>query len=391
MTYPGVYSSPSRAYERMAPQALLQPVLSSPVSLPLPHSQPYYPAVQSMVADTYNAISMNRYRAERHKEKGNEYRSVQLPYMAIVEYEQAIVEDSQYTDAYYNLGRTHIVVGQPLQAVQAFENLLRITPDDHEARISLAEQLAKLGRRDEARAHYEYILGQEPGYDSAARNLAYLKVIAEPRTSPFMTQFKVLGRGYERVNQAKTLLKTYYLQRGAHKEASIMDQIQYDFSPTQRVNGVANLAEYDHQKRTIRFSPELAFSDSRVLATYLSHELVHALDGDGVSSILEEEDAYREQSFVWRELKGNIKEPNLDLALRYYDQSPDRLNQAVREIYQMRDPLISEKSPGHGFIYPVLPALQQMYIRSEMLEKNFKYTDWIYRQIKSLLTGSGIS
>ncbi len=379
--------------------------MSMPMSMPLfsppaPYgAQPYYPGAQSIASDSYNALGMNHYRAEQHKEKGNEYRSVQLPYRAIMEYQKAIAEDPRYTDAYYNLGRTYIVVNQPQQSIQAFENLLRITPDDHEARISLAEQLTRLGRRPEAKSHYEYILSREPLYDPASRNVAYLNVLeSQGRSesqnqfslgqSPFRVQFQVLGRGLESVKEAKELLRSYYRQQGHEARLQWMDTIQYDFSPTQRINQIPNLAEYDHQRRTIRFAPELAFAHPNVLAGYLAHELIHAQDGDATSSILEEQDAYREQAQVWGSLRGNlkerIKEPNLDLATDYYRMSPSRLDQAVREIYQMRDPLISEASPGHGGVYPRLPALQQAYIRSENLEKNFKYTDWIYRQLKCL-------
>ncbi len=352
--------------------------------------QRYYPGVQSMVSDTYNGLGVNHYRAEQHKEKGNEYREVQLPYMAITEYQKALAEDPAYTDAYYNLGRTYIVVGQPENAVMAFEGLLQVAPDDHEARISLAEQLTLLGRLDDARGHYEFILARNPRYDSASRNLKYLDVMAQSAQSPFMAQFQLIGRGLENVKQAKELLRPYYLQRGDASKLQLMERLQYDFSPTQRIKQIPNLAEYDHFKNTIRFAPELAFASPNVLAAYMAHELTHASDGDATSSVLEEQDAYREQARVWKITKGAITEPNLDLATNYYEQSPDRLDQAVRSIYQIRDPLISEKSPGHGVVYPTMPALQQAYIRSETLEKNFKYTDWIYRQLKSLLPSYGI-
>jgi hypothetical protein len=69
------------------------------------------------------------------------------------------------------------------------------------------------------------------------------------------------------------------------------------------------MAEYDHEampnpeagtQGLIRIKPELAFASPNVLGAYLIHELVHASDGDAISSIREEQDAYRyKPSFGW--------------------------------------------------------------------------------------------
>ncbi len=347
----------------------------------------YFPAAHPVAGRTEPpvpppAFSVNRVMAEQHKEQGNKYRKLQLHYEAIREYAEAIRLDPGYTDAYYNLGRTYVVVGDPANAARTLEQLLAINPADHEARILLAEQRTRLGQPDQARRHYELILDQVPMFDPARRNLRLLDVKRKAQTSPQAAYFLLQGSGQQALNQAKVLAKNYCMLRNDPAMLPVMDAVRYEFAPTEQVNQVANLAEYDHMRRTIRFAPEMAFAHPNVLAAYMVHELVHARDNDAITSVMEEQDGYRELARFWLVNRGQVIEPNLDLAAALYGESPDRLDQKVRELYTMRDPLMSEKSPGHGMPYMQMIGIQA---QADYLEKVSKYTQFIYDRIKSLL------
>ena len=330
---------------------------------------------------------VRRLHAEQYKDKGNDYRRLNLPDLAIDQYRKAIVSDPHYTDAYYNLARTYVTVHQPRQAIQTFQQLLQVDPQDFEARLTLAEQWIAVGQPQAARQEYVYILQRQPNYDSASRNLSLLNLRMTPGASPQRIQQAIRQQGLQVLRQAKSLLRQYYTQANAPIMLNVMDSIQYEFSPTQQIDQVANLAEYDHmQGRTVRFAPEMAFAHPNVVAAYMTHELIHARDNDTLTSILEEEDGYRSMARFWEKFKGNVAEPNIDLAASLYRESPDRLDLKVRELYTMRDPLIPEKSPGHGN-----PYRQNVAVTSEeqRLNKAVRYTQYIYDRIKSMIEASG--
>jgi hypothetical protein len=289
-----------------------------------------------------------------------------------------------------------LVVGDQAGAIQAFESLLRQDPIDHEARVLLAEQLTQRGDKALAAQHYRFIVGTSPQFDPAKRALGYLDFQqanqhyqASGRES--LLWLKLQARGQGRVREAKALLAPFYQARGMPERIALMERIKYQFLPTQSVRQMANLAEFDAQQQAVRFAPELAFADPAVVAAYMAHELVHAADGDGLTSILEEQDGYRELAMFWQGQNHGVIEPNLDLALSLYNESADKLDQKVRELYAMRDPLILEKSPGHGLPRQV-PATQslegmRLYNQANEMERTAKYTQWVYDRVKTLMIG----
>jgi tetratricopeptide (TPR) repeat protein len=73
--------------------------------------------------------------------------------------------------AHYNLGKAWIEQSQPVNAAAEFEAALRIRPDYSHAQAALADALAKIpGRLDEAIAHYQAALDQDPNFAEARYN-----------------------------------------------------------------------------------------------------------------------------------------------------------------------------------------------------------------------------
>ena len=62
----------------------------------------------------------------------------------------------------------------PERAIATYEQVLRLQPDDVQARFALAVALAQIGRVGEAVAHYQQVVRIEPGHFEAHSNLAAL-------------------------------------------------------------------------------------------------------------------------------------------------------------------------------------------------------------------------
>ena len=333
--------------------------------------------------------AMQRLQAERHKEAGNHYRKLQMNDMAIAEYMQAIQYDPSYTDAYYNLAKTYVTVGDSNRAVEAMHRLLMADPYDHESRVFLAEMLTEQGQYDHARKHYQYVLSQVPSFDPAARNLKLMEHLEKNKGNPLTAAQELKAQGEATLQVARGLMQQFYQSRSKPEMIDLLARTPVEFSPTQRIKQVTNMAEFDFFRGgVIRLAPELAFAAPNVMAAYLIHEMEHAKDKDGLSSVTEEQDGYRELARFWVQAKGNTVEPNLDLASRLFSQSRDLLDARVRELYVMRDPLLPEKSPGHGMPYGTSPVgLQESY----EMEKLVKYTNLVYERIKTLLPAYGLN
>ncbi len=73
--------------------------------------------------------------------------------------------------AHYNLGQAWLAQSQPETAAAEFEAALRIRPDSAHAQAGLADALAKIpGRLEEAIAHYQAALAQDPNFAEAHYN-----------------------------------------------------------------------------------------------------------------------------------------------------------------------------------------------------------------------------
>jgi hypothetical protein len=213
----------------------------------------------------------------------------------------------------------------------------------------LGEFYEKLGDTQSAKHCYMTILHAKPDFDPARRNLHYLLYLDQQRFYPDTIRPLIATQNREVIHKARELLNQYFT---VHHPNPVLRQLATHmpivFEQTQVVGDTANLAEYDPRRHVVRLQPKMLFSTANVVAAYLVHELIHALDGSYQTSILEEQDGYRELARFWRVYQGAENDPTLDRALELYGISADRLDQEIRRVYTILRPDIAERSPGHG-------------------------------------------
>lgn len=291
--------------------------------------------------------------AEQYKNTGNEFRKRGMMEQARQAYETAIRVAPGYTAAYFNLAQLEALTGRMPRAVDLLSRLLAIDPMDHTARLTLGEYYERTGFTQEAKKRYLEILQVQPHFDPAKRKLDYLLYRDQVRFYPDTADELLATRYREIMTKSKALLIEFFT---VHQPNPVYRKLIQDltivFEPTQKTGDTDNMAEFDPRRGVTRLLPEMLFSSPNVVAAYLAHETVHAMDGDGHTSVLEEQDAYRHLARFWAVYKGQEVEPNLDRAVELYRQSMDALDQEVRRIYTIQSPGIADKSPGHGLPSP---------------------------------------
>ncbi|MDX2084615.1 MAG: tetratricopeptide repeat protein [Candidatus Melainabacteria bacterium] len=381
-----------------------------------------------------NPTTLRLLQAQKHKEQGNRYYQLKHYDFAIAAYLQAIDAFPYYTDAYYNMAKVYIATGDDQRAIASFDRLLQLAPQDHEARVLMAERMQRLGWLQPAKDQYHVILQHKPHFDPAYRNARLLDHQLLALTNPAAAEQAFQQTSQENLRQAERMVRQYLQKTQQFETLDWLGKIPCEFAATQVVLGITNMAEYDNRLGpygVIRLSPELAYAHPNVLGAYLVHELVHAADQDGISSVLEEQDAYREQTRFWlmykrlwpHQLTENhaennivpfwrqsvgltsngqpnpqavqywktpwieVSDPNLDLAAQLYEQSVDVLDQKVRDVYAGRDPLLPERSPGHGM---ARKADDPSVLEAYQLDKQVSAARYNVDRLKSLLPVYGL-
>jgi tetratricopeptide (TPR) repeat protein len=319
-------------------------------------------ATDTFTLNALNPQQLNRLRAEAYKDKGNDYFLLQRYDQAIAEYLKALYAAPNYTDAYYNLGKVYLRLNDSPRATEAFERLVTLDPTDHETRVLLAQQYLAQGQASLAMLQLLAVVRAQPTNDAANRLLRFTQHSLLASQQPQVAAQQLQRQATQQWQQAKGLVLAFLRSKAvpqaqAQTIVATLGRLHYQFTPpTNTTNGGDTMAEYDHEampnpeantQGLIRIKPELAFASPNVLGAYLIHELVHATDGDAISSIREEQDAYRLQAQFWLANKGDTLESNLDLGANLYDDSVDKLDQEVRRSYSSNR-LLPEKSPGHG-------------------------------------------
>jgi tetratricopeptide (TPR) repeat protein len=90
---------------------------------------------------------------------------------AIEHYEQALRIKPDFADAHSNLGVALAQQGRLQEAIEHWEESLRINPDSADAHFNLGLALARTGRVQEAIEHWEQTLRIKPNYPEAHYNL----------------------------------------------------------------------------------------------------------------------------------------------------------------------------------------------------------------------------
>jgi len=122
-----------------------------------------------------------------------EARTGQVP-EAIEQFEQALKIKPDYAEAHNNLGDALLQTGRVSEAMEQFEESLKINPDFAAAHCNLGVALGKTGRAAEAMEQFEQAIKIAPGYAEAHNNLGNALVEA--------------GRAPEAIEQFTAALKS---------------------------------------------------------------------------------------------------------------------------------------------------------------------------------------
>ena len=93
---------------------------------------------------------------------------------ALACYREVLLMDDTRPELWFNYANLQRSMGMQADAAESFEFALRIRPDLYAARYCLAKVLFEMGQPLAAKAHYEEIVRESPGFAPAWRNLAQL-------------------------------------------------------------------------------------------------------------------------------------------------------------------------------------------------------------------------
>lgn len=349
--------------------------------------QPYWPATA-----TIDTVQLSpEAQAVQLKQQGNNLRKQQRFLEAYQAYSQSIQANPRYTDAYFNLAQLNVVMGNLPAGIQTLNQLLWIDPSDHTARVLLGEYWERAGNTQEAKKRYIEILNAKPDFDPAKRRLNYLLYLDQKRFYPETADALLKAQYREITTKAHELMRQYFTKHQPNPVlAYCADKIPLVFASTQSQGDSQNIAEYDPVQNVIRVEPFMLFSTPNIVAAYLVHELHHALDQDGLTSIREEQDAYQALAQFWSVFQGAENDPNLDQALRLYRQHPQVLAQEVSRVYSIQTPGMPLTSPGHG--EPAKSALTQLAQSFAQYPRTLSApeTKALHQQIDGILSQVGL-
>jgi tetratricopeptide (TPR) repeat protein len=109
---------------------------------------------------------------------------------AIEAFDQALRVKPNMSQAHHNLGVAFVQAGRPQDGIAALENALRLQPNYPEANYNLGNALATVGRKTDAVAHFRSALAQRPDYPEAYHNLGlHLTELGRPEEAiPYLRQ-----------------------------------------------------------------------------------------------------------------------------------------------------------------------------------------------------------
>jgi tetratricopeptide (TPR) repeat protein len=133
-----------------------------------------------------------------------------------------IAKNSQSWIAYTNLARHYVVEKRWPEAVSAYNAVLEIRPDTHQAHIGIAEVMKATARPEQARRHLEAALALDPNQPETHRELAVfawqrgegeaaiahyeavIRLVPDSAKAHFL-----LGRGLDRLGRPRVALESY--------------------------------------------------------------------------------------------------------------------------------------------------------------------------------------
>ncbi len=275
--------------------------------------------------------------------KGNQALNSNKYEEALKYYQQANQINSEEKSVYRRLGKAYFGLKNYDKAEENYKKYLETSPNDSECLIDLGEAQRLGGYYKKAITTFEKAYSLDNSNDLARRKILETKNNEMSIYSPL--QAKSQKNEYASQNLKKALDMTIAYMGNDYMKT--LSDVSICFGETASMGGTANIAQWENSKNTITVSDSYIYASPQVIAAYLSHECVHAHDKDGYTSVKEEQDAYEVAAKFWIKNAKGIKDPEMDYAADLYKQSPSDLSSRVKEIYELRDPSISQTSPNH--------------------------------------------
>ncbi len=118
-----------------------------------------------------HAIAMTEDNPVAHNQLGTAFFNQGKMDEAINQYQEAVRLQPSYADPYYNLGNALVKNGQTDEAIRQFQEYIDLNPNDPFAHYNLATAFYNEGQLDEAISQYREAIHSEPGYVDAHNNL----------------------------------------------------------------------------------------------------------------------------------------------------------------------------------------------------------------------------
>lgn len=283
-------------------------------------------------------------QSEIFKKAGNECIKTNNYAKAINLYQKAIINNPDYSDAYFNLAKTFKNLGDYDKAILNYEKYLAIDPLDAEVMSNLGECYKDIKQYDKAEKILKKSVAIDPKLDFASRQLKEIAYLKQYDVDPVLAEKKRTKDATENMRNSLILLQKFYPPEVINK----LDDILFCFDDTDSLSGHQNIAQYENSKRRIVVTNKYVWAAPEVVTSYLVHEVIHSLDRDALTSIKEEQDAYRKSVEFWDQYGNGIKDPEMDYALALEKKNPIELDNKVEEIYSTRGDSIPMTSPNHG-------------------------------------------
>jgi len=292
---------------------------------------------------SFSANMVDQQLAYTFKHTADDYVGNNEPDKAIYFYKKAINARPDYTSPYYNLGRIYKENKQLSLAIEAYQKLIEIKPNEVEAITLMGECYQKIGDYYTARTAYKRAVKVDPNYDFANRLLKQVENLILERKNP--EKAKAIKEQVAQNNLKKALK---LVDEHAHKDLTTpLKDLDISFDETDSLSGHKNIAQYENHNKRIVITSDYIWAAPQITASYIVHEAVHAKDRDGLSSVMEEQNAYQASIEFWIAHNDNIKDPELDYAANLYKENPNKLREKVAQTYRSRDSSIAEFSPNH--------------------------------------------
>ncbi len=262
---------------------------------------------------------------------------------ALKAYSEALNKNPNETVLYRKLGKTYFQLKDYNKAEENYKKYLEFSPEEADVWIDLGEAQRQKGLYDVAIASFQKAVELEPDNDLANRSILLAKNNKLAIFSPERAKQEKIDYATKNLNTALQMTVNY-LTPNYMKDLS---DVTIQFGETASMGGTSNIAQYENYKKAITVSDAYIYAAPQVIAAYLTHESVHAKDKDPYTSVREEQDAYEIATKFWINHSKGVQDPEMDYAAELYKQSPATLASRVKEIYELRDPSISQTSPNH--------------------------------------------